>query len=146
LCDPRESLPFGQDEAPARRLHDWQVADAGAGPTPTSAPNRTEVAPERADRAQSDNGALAQSEDEAFQQEMKDADAGKVAAQIGVGMQRLQARLRGRRVEDGRRALCIRQSRPMAQSKCLNRQEFVVVGWSDPEGSRPHLGALLLGY
>jgi DNA ligase D-like protein (predicted ligase) len=31
-------------------------------------------------------------------------------------------------------------------SKCLNRQEFVVVGWTDPEGSRPHLGALLLGY
>ena len=28
----------------------------------------------------------------------------------------------------------------------MNRQEFVVVGWSDPEGSRPHLGALLLGY
>jgi DNA ligase D-like protein (predicted ligase) len=28
----------------------------------------------------------------------------------------------------------------------LNRQEFVVVGWSDPEGTRPHLGALLLGY
>ena len=23
---------------------------------------------------------------------------------------------------------------------------FVVVGWTDPEGSRPHLGALLLGY
>jgi bifunctional non-homologous end joining protein LigD len=32
------------------------------------------------------------------------------------------------------------------KSKCLNRAEFVVVGWSDPEGSRPHLGALLLGY
>ena len=30
--------------------------------------------------------------------------------------------------------------------KALNRQEFVVVGWSDPEGLRPHLGALLLGY
>jgi ATP-dependent DNA ligase len=30
--------------------------------------------------------------------------------------------------------------------KCLNRQDFVVVGWTDPEGSRPHLGALLLGY
>jgi hypothetical protein len=28
----------------------------------------------------------------------------------------------------------------------LNRQEFVVIGWSDPEGSRPHLEALLLGY
>jgi DNA ligase D-like protein (predicted ligase) len=32
------------------------------------------------------------------------------------------------------------------KSKWLNRQEFVIVGWSDPEGSRPHLGALLLGY
>ena len=30
--------------------------------------------------------------------------------------------------------------------KCLNREEFVVVGWTDPEGSRPFLGALLLGY
>jgi ATP-dependent DNA ligase len=27
-----------------------------------------------------------------------------------------------------------------------NRQEFILVGWSDPEGTRPHLGALLLGY
>jgi DNA ligase D-like protein (predicted ligase) len=32
------------------------------------------------------------------------------------------------------------------KAKALNRQEFVIVGWSDPEGSRPHLGALLLGY
>jgi DNA ligase D-like protein (predicted ligase) len=32
------------------------------------------------------------------------------------------------------------------KAKALNRQEFVVIGWSDPEGSRPHLGALLLGY
>src|SRR6516164_6300866 len=30
--------------------------------------------------------------------------------------------------------------------KCLNREEFVVVGWTDPEGSRPWLGALLLAY
>lgn len=30
--------------------------------------------------------------------------------------------------------------------KCLNREEFVVVGWTDPEGSRPYLGALLLGF
>jgi ATP-dependent DNA ligase len=28
----------------------------------------------------------------------------------------------------------------------INRPEFVVVGWSDPQGSRPHLGALMLGY
>ncbi len=27
-----------------------------------------------------------------------------------------------------------------------NAQSSVVVGWTDPEGSRPHLGALLLGY
>jgi ATP-dependent DNA ligase len=30
--------------------------------------------------------------------------------------------------------------------KCLNREEFVVVGWSDPEGSRHRIGVLLLGY
>ena len=28
----------------------------------------------------------------------------------------------------------------------MNREEFVAVGWTDPEGSRPWLGALLLGY
>lgn len=32
------------------------------------------------------------------------------------------------------------------KSKCLNREEFVVIGWTDPEGSRSHIGALLLGY
>src|SRR4051794_40660805 len=30
------------------------------------------------------------------------------------------------------------------KTKCLNREEFVVVGWTDPEGSRRHLGSLLL--
>jgi bifunctional non-homologous end joining protein LigD len=30
--------------------------------------------------------------------------------------------------------------------KCLNREEFVVIGWTEPEGARPHLGALLLAY
>jgi bifunctional non-homologous end joining protein LigD len=30
--------------------------------------------------------------------------------------------------------------------KSLHREEFVVVGWTDPEGSRPFLGALLLAY
>jgi len=30
------------------------------------------------------------------------------------------------------------------KSKCLNREQFVVVvGWTDPEGSRSHIGALL---
>jgi len=32
------------------------------------------------------------------------------------------------------------------KAKWLNRQEFVIAGWSDPEGTRPYLGALLLGY
>jgi DNA ligase D-like protein (predicted ligase) len=32
------------------------------------------------------------------------------------------------------------------KTKCLNREEFVVVGFSDPEGSRHRIGALLLGY
>jgi ATP-dependent DNA ligase len=30
--------------------------------------------------------------------------------------------------------------------KCLYREEFVVVGWTDPEGRGPWLGALLLAY
>src|SRR5229473_4503794 len=30
--------------------------------------------------------------------------------------------------------------------KCENRGEFVVVGWTHPEGARPWLGALLLAY
>jgi bifunctional non-homologous end joining protein LigD len=30
--------------------------------------------------------------------------------------------------------------------KYLNREEFVVIGWTEPEGARPFLGALLLGY
>jgi DNA ligase D-like protein (predicted ligase) len=32
------------------------------------------------------------------------------------------------------------------KTKILNRHEFVVVGWTDPEGSRSSLGSLLLGY
>jgi bifunctional non-homologous end joining protein LigD len=30
--------------------------------------------------------------------------------------------------------------------KCLNREEFVVIGWTDPEGARPFLSASLLAY
>jgi bifunctional non-homologous end joining protein LigD len=32
------------------------------------------------------------------------------------------------------------------KSKCLNREEFVVIGWTDPTGSRALIGSLLLGY
>jgi bifunctional non-homologous end joining protein LigD len=30
--------------------------------------------------------------------------------------------------------------------KCVNEQEFVVLGWTDPHGARSGLGALLVGY
>jgi DNA ligase D-like protein (predicted ligase) len=32
------------------------------------------------------------------------------------------------------------------KTKCYRMEEFVIAGWSDPEGSRPLLGALLLAY
>jgi len=32
------------------------------------------------------------------------------------------------------------------KTKFLNRHEFVIVGWTDPEGSRSSLGSLLLDY
>lgn len=28
----------------------------------------------------------------------------------------------------------------------MNREEFIVVGWTEPEGNRPNIGALLLAY
>ncbi len=30
------------------------------------------------------------------------------------------------------------------KSKCLQREEFIIVGYTEPEGSRQHIGALLL--
>jgi bifunctional non-homologous end joining protein LigD len=42
------------------------------------------------------------------------------------------------RYQAGKRAAWIK-------TKCLQRQEFVVGGWSEPAGSRQHLGALLVG-
>jgi len=38
------------------------------------------------------------------------------------------------------------RSRDWLKFKCVNEQEFVVVGWTDPQGSRSGLGALLVGY
>jgi bifunctional non-homologous end joining protein LigD len=32
------------------------------------------------------------------------------------------------------------------KTKCVNEEEFVIIGYSEPEGSRPYLGALLLAY
>src|SRR5271165_5961979 len=32
------------------------------------------------------------------------------------------------------------------KTKCSYRREFIVIGWTDPEGVRRWLGSLLLGY
>ncbi len=37
------------------------------------------------------------------------------------------------------------RTRDWLKSKCLDRQEFVIGGWTDPAGSRADFGALLLG-
>ena len=37
------------------------------------------------------------------------------------------------------------RSRDWLKIKCTRRQEFVIIGWSPPAGSRKHFGALLLG-
>ncbi len=39
-----------------------------------------------------------------------------------------------------------KRSRRWLKTKCLERQEFVVGGWTEPAGSRSGFGALLLGY
>jgi bifunctional non-homologous end joining protein LigD len=38
------------------------------------------------------------------------------------------------------------RSRRWLKFKCVSRQEFVVGGFTDPEGERTHFGALLVGY
>jgi bifunctional non-homologous end joining protein LigD len=38
------------------------------------------------------------------------------------------------------------RSRDWLKFKCISEQEFVVVGWTDPQGSRSGIGALLVGY
>jgi bifunctional non-homologous end joining protein LigD len=38
------------------------------------------------------------------------------------------------------------RSRSWLKSKCRNREEFVVIGYTDPDGSREGFGALLVGY
>jgi DNA ligase D-like protein (predicted ligase) len=70
--------------------------------------------------------------------------------QVGLGPQFLQGACKlglegvvskrlGAQYMPGNRGLWLK-------TKCLNREEFVVVDWTDPEGTRPHLGALLLAY
>jgi bifunctional non-homologous end joining protein LigD len=50
------------------------------------------------------------------------------------------------RLETRRCRLRARQSCLWVKVKCLHREGFVVVVWTDPEGSRPYLGGLLFAY
>lgn len=56
-----------------------------------------------------------------------------------LGLEGVISKLSDRAYAPGNRGVWLK-------SKCLNREEFIIVGWTDPEGSRPHIGALLLGY
>lgn len=48
--------------------------------------------------------------------------------------------------KDGESRYVHRRSRDWLKFKCVNRQELVVGGFTDPEGERKGFGALLLGY
>ena len=57
----------------------------------------------------------------------------------GTGVEGIIAKRRDKPYEPGR-------SRNWLKVKCRNRDEFIIVGYSDPEGTREHFGSLLLGY
>jgi bifunctional non-homologous end joining protein LigD len=59
-------------------------------------------------------------------------------AACGLGLEGIVSKRVDGRYEPDRRS--------WLKTKCLNREEFVVVGWSDPEGTRHRIGALLLGF
>ena len=61
----------------------------------------------------------------------------KVPRQRTGSRSRPPINVNGRYDPDGRTSLKV---------KCLNREEFVLVGWSEPEGIRHRIGSLLLGY
>lgn len=55
------------------------------------------------------------------------------------GLEGIVSKRRGRPYEPGRRGGWVK-------AKCTLRQEFVIGGFTDPEGSRAGIGALLIGY
>lgn len=57
-----------------------------------------------------------------------------------------KAGLEGLIAKDGDSPYVAGRSRAWQKLKCVNEQEFVIGGWTDPEGSRTGFGALLVGY
>ena len=53
--------------------------------------------------------------------------------------------LEGMVAKDGRKPYRSGRSADWLKVKCKQRQEFIIVGYSAPKGSREHIGALLLG-
>lgn len=60
-------------------------------------------------------------------------------AACDVGMEGLIGKRKASRYRHGR-------SRDWVKLKCVRAQEFVVIGWTEPQSSRAGLGALVLGY
>ncbi len=48
--------------------------------------------------------------------------------------------------KDGKSKYKHTRSKKWLKFKCRNQQEFIIGGYTDPEGDRKHFGALLLGY
>ncbi len=69
------------------------------------------------------------------------SDATKLLAEVKRrGLEGLIGKQRDSMYEPGRR------SGAWIKLKCVNQQEFVIGGYTPPQGSRKHLGAILVGY
>ena len=70
-----------------------------------------------------------------------EGDPEKLLAQVKArGLEGIIGKQRNSGYESGRR------SGAWIKLKCLNEQEFVIGGYTPPQGSRKHFGALLVGY
>lgn len=64
----------------------------------------------------------------------------------GVPPPCLRARARTHCIEAARRPYVPGDRGLWLKTKCVNHEEFVVIGWTDPEGGRPFIRALPLGH
>ncbi|MEA3213109.1 MAG: bifunctional non-ous end joining protein LigD [Chthoniobacter sp.] len=80
------------------------------------------------------------------------SDPIRLSADLGADAHRLLAEVRARQLEGIIGKLRNSKYEPGRRSgawiklKCHNEQEFVIGGYTPPEGTRKHLGALLVGY
>lgn len=74
-----------------------------------------------------------------FSEHLEEDGEEAFAAACAKGWEGLIAKRSGAPYTQGR-------SRDWRKFKCVNEQGFVVVGWTDPQGARPGLGALLVAY